>query len=167
MLGLNSPSAQESLGRPASPSEIAAWDIDIEPDGTGLPAGSGTVARGEQVYNQKCRQCHGPSGKEVAGDTVLVPAVAQNWCCATTLYDYIYRAMPFYLPQSLRPDEVYSLVALLLNWNNIVPGDFVANSQTVPQVKMPAAERYGMNPYTSAPVPQEGDPWAPASASPR
>ena len=92
--------------------------------------------------------------------------IARNWCCATTLYDYIYRTMPFYQPQSLQPEEVYGLVALLLHWNDIVSEDFIANGQTVSQVRMPAAERYGMNPYTSSAVPQEGDPWGSSSRSP-
>lgn len=158
---------EKPIGRPASLDEIAAWDIDIEPDGRGLPPGSGTVAGGTEVYKQKCQVCHGPTGREVPGDAQVVPAIARDWCCATTLYDYIYRAMPFYRPQSLRPDEVYGLAALLLYWNDIVPKDFVANSQTLPRVRMPANERCGVNPYTSADVPQEGDPWAPASAAPR
>jgi cytochrome c len=161
-LAQDGPPPDRPIGRPASPEEIAAWDIDIEPDGRGLPAGRGTVASGAEVYKQQCQLCHGPTGREVPGDAILVPVVARNWCCATTLYDYIYRAMPFYRPQSLRPDDVYGLVALLLYWNDIVPEDFVANSQTVPRVRMPANERYGVNPYTSADVPQEGDPWAPA-----
>jgi cytochrome c len=162
----DAPPPEQPIGRPATPADIAAWDIDIEPDGTGLPPGSGTVPEGEQVYAQRCRLCHGPTGKEVTGDPNLVPSIAKNWCCATTLYDYIYRTMPFYMPQSLPPEEVYSLVALILYWNDIVPKDFVANSQSVPKVVMPAKPRYGMNPYTSPSVPQEGDPWAPAPANP-
>jgi cytochrome c len=148
------------IGRPATPEEISAWDIDIEPDGTGLPPGEGSVASGRQVYGQKCAWCHGPTGTELPGDTVLVPTIARNWCCATTLYDYIHRTMPFYQPQSLKPDEVYGLVALLLHWNGIVPESFVADRRSVPGVAMPAAKVYGVNPYTSSVTPQQGDPWA-------
>jgi hypothetical protein len=160
------PPPVQPIGRPALPGEIAAWDIDIEPDGTGLPAGEGTVARGRELYAQRCVLCHGPTGTEVPGDTLLVPRIADFWCCATTLYDFIYRTMPFYQPQSLEPDEVYSLVALLLHWNDIVPEDFVASGESVPRVVMPAADAYSMNPYTSSAVPQEGDPWAEPTPEP-
>jgi hypothetical protein len=152
------------IGRTATPQEISNWDIDIEPDGTGLPPGSGTAAQGKVIYEAQCASCHGPTGSENPGDTGVVPNVAKLYCCATTLFDYIRRAMPYYSPRSLKPDQVYSLVALILNWNKIVPEDFTANARTVPAVAMPEAPKYKMNPWTSRllpqPIPQPGNPWS-------
>ena len=156
----NTVNANPPIGRDATAEEIAAWDIDIEADGTGLPAGSGTVARGREVYDAKCLICHGATGGENPGDTGITPNLANYYCCATTLYDYINRAMPYYAAQSLKPEEIYSLVALLLHLNNIVPKDFVADANTVPEVKMPAAPHYSVNPWTSGVIEQPGDPWS-------
>jgi S-disulfanyl-L-cysteine oxidoreductase SoxD len=152
--------ADQPIGRDASQSEIAAWDIDIEPDGTGLPAGRGTVARGREIYDAKCLACHGPTAGENPGDTGIKPNLRNRYCCTTTLYDYIHRSMPYYAPQSLAPDEIYSLVALLLYLNDIVPADFVADATTVPAVTMPQAAHYGVNPWTSGVIEQPGDPWS-------
>ena len=152
--------ANPPIGRDATADEIAAWDIDIEADGTGLPDGSGTVASGREVYDAKCLICHGPTGGENPGDTGITPNLANYYCCATTLYDYINRAMPYYAAQSLKPEQIYSLVALLLHLNNIVPQDFVADANTVPAVKMPAAAHYSVNPWTSGVIEQPGDPWS-------
>lgn len=152
--------ADQPIGKVASESEIAAWDIDIEPDGTGLPVGSGTVAKGWKIYDTKCLGCHGPTAGENPGDTGITPNLANRYCCATTLYDYINRAMPYYVPQSLESDEIYSLVALLLYLNDIVPEDFVADATTIPAVTMPRAAHYGMNPWTSGIIAQPGDPWS-------
>jgi len=152
--------ANPPIGRDATAEEIADWDIDIEADGTGLPAGSGTVASGRVVYDAKCLICHGPTGAENPGDTGITPNLANYYCCATTLYDYINRSMPYYAAQSLKPEEIYSLVALLLHLNDIVPKDFVADANTVPAVKMPAAAQYSVNPWTSGVIKQPGDPWS-------
>lgn len=152
--------ANPPIGRDATPAEITDWDIDIEPDGTGLPAGSGTVASGREVYDAKCLMCHGPTGGENPGDTGITPNLANFYCCATTLYDYINRAMPYFAAQSLKPEEIYSLVALLLHLNKIVPENFVANAKTVPAVTMPAAAHYSVNPWTSGIIEQPGDPWS-------
>ena len=152
--------ADPPIGRDASESEIAAWDIDIEPDGTGLPAGSGTVAQGRKIYDAKCVNCHGPTASENPGDTGINPNIKNRYCCTTTLYDYIHRAMPYYAPQSLAPDEIYSLVALLLSLNDIVAEDFVANATTLSAVAMPQAAHYGVNPWTSGVIEQPGDPWS-------
>jgi len=156
----NTVTANPPIGRDATAAEIRAWDIDIEPDGTGLPNDSGTVARGREIYDAKCLICHGPTGGENPGDTAITPNLANFYCCATTLYDYINRSMPYYAPQSLKPEEIYSLVALLLNLNDIVPNEFVADANTVPAVKMPAAEHYSVNPWTSGVIEQLGDPWS-------
>ena len=136
------------LGRPATEAEIKAWNIDISPSGEGLPPGRGTVQEGRQVFAQKCAQCHGQTGVEgpmdrlVGGQGTLKTdrpskTVGSYWPYATTLYDYIRRAMPFTAPQSLTPDEIYAVVAWLLNQNGILPEDAVMDAQTLSAVKMP------------------------------
>ncbi len=108
--------ARFGLGRAAAAAEIKAWDIDVMPDGDGLPPGSGTPAGGAKIYARKCAACHGPSGTEgpfdrlVGRDRAPVRTIGNYWPYATTLYDYIHRAMPLAAPGSLTPDEVYSLV---------------------------------------------------------
>ena len=146
------------FGRPATAEEIRAWDIDVRPDGAGLPPGRGTVAQGKAVYAEKCAACHGPSGRNgpfdaLAGrepragfpfgrDPSLVRTVGNYWPYATTLYDYIHRAMPWTQPGALEPDEVYGLVAYLLFLNEIVPEDAVLDAATLPKVVMPARDRF-------------------------
>ena len=136
------------LGRPASPAAIAAADLSISSDGANLPPGSGTVARGAQVYAQKCMSCHGPDGAGGPRDRLTggigtlaeanrVKTVASFWPHATTLFDYIRRAMPIQAPQSLADEEVYSLVAYLLSVDGIVAKDAVMDAQTLPKVRMP------------------------------
>jgi cytochrome c len=141
--------APPRLGRPATPEDIARIDISIPPSGAGLPAGSGTVAQGAAVYAQKCEVCHGangagtPSGDRLVGGigTLATPnpikTVASYWPYATTLFDYIRRAMPIVAPQSLQNDEVYAVVAYILSIDNIVPKDAVLNAQSLPNVQMP------------------------------
>ena len=150
------------FGRPAAPDEIAAWDIDVMPDGAGLPAGSGTAASGAPVYAAQCAVCHGPSGEGGVADRLVghdpestppfgpryeawragredVPfSVGNYWPYATTLFDYVRRAMPSDAPGSLAPDEVYGLVAWILAENGIIAGDAVMNAETLPAVEMPA-----------------------------
>ncbi len=138
------------FGRDATPEEIAAWDIDIRPDGTGLPAGSGTVEQGAAIFALKCAPCHGPTGKEGPNDVLVRPfdssapwpqfprTIGNYWPYATTAYDFINRAMPFSSPNSLEDEEVYALVAWLLNQNGLIPEDAVMNAETLPQVQMPA-----------------------------
>lgn len=142
------------FGEPATKEQIAAWDIDIRPDGTGLPAGSGSVDEGAQVYQVQCAACHGTFGEGMGRYPVLSggmgslsddrpeKTVGSYWPYATTLFDYIHRAMPFYAPQSLSDDQVYAITAYVLNLNNIVPADFVANAETLPQVEMPNAGNF-------------------------
>lgn len=146
------------FGRPATPAEIKAWDIAVSPDGAGLPLGSGTATRGAALYNSKCAMCHGPAGTEgpaeplvgreprqgfpFGRDPTLVRTVGNYWPYATTLYDYINRAMPLNAPGSLSPDEVYSAVAYLLWRNDIIPDTLVVNAQTLPRVVMPARNRF-------------------------
>lgn len=137
------------IGADATQEMIAGWDIDIRPDGKGLPEGEGSVAEGEGLYEAKCASCHGLFGEGegrwpyLAGgeDTLDTPdpkkTVGSYWPYASTLWDYIHRAMPYQAPQSLTDDEVYSISAYVLYLNYIVEDDFIANKETFAQVKMP------------------------------
>lgn len=128
--------------------QIAGWSIAVRPDGQGLPPGRGTVDKGADIYAQNCAACHGTFGEgegrfpKLAGGGKLtgdrpVPTVGNYWPYATTLYDYVNRAMPFPAPHSLKPDQIYAIVAYILNLNNIVPNNFIADAKSLPQVKMP------------------------------
>ena len=137
------------LGRAATAEEIAALDIDVRPDGAGLPLGGGTVADGARVWDRACRACHGAEGEGGIAAPVVgrdpaarPPTVGNYWPYATTLYDYIYRAMPGNAPGTLTPDEVYGLVAWILNRNDIVDDEAVMNAATLPDVVMPARDRF-------------------------
>ena len=142
------PPARFGLGRAATAAEIKAWDIDVMPDGDGLPPGSGTPAGGVKIYTRKCAACHGPSGTEgpfdrlVGRDQGPARTIGNYWPYATTLYDYVHRAMPLGAPGSLAPDEVYSLVAYLLWRNEIIPETAVIDARTLPRVVMPARDRF-------------------------
>ena len=142
--------AQEGpgLGAPISAVDIAPWDISIQPDGTGLPAGSGTAAVGAQIYAVKCIACHGergagqPNDQLVGGQGTLdklaqVRTIGSFWPYASTVFDYIRRAMPFQAPQSLTNDEVYALTAYLLALNGIIDEDDTMNARTLVRVRMP------------------------------
>ena len=146
------------FGRPATEAEIAAWDIDVTPDGHGLPAGGGTARQGREVYVEKCEICHGTDGEGQPSDQLvgrepregfpfgnepsLVRTIGNYWPFATTLYDYTFRAMPFDDPGTLEPNEVYSLTAYLLYLNDIIAEDAVMNADTLPQVEMPAKDKF-------------------------
>jgi mono/diheme cytochrome c family protein len=136
------------LGRPAKPDEIKAWDFAISPDGKELPPGSGSPAEGARIYAASCAGCHGKTGKEGPNDVLVggqgtlntnkpVKTVGSYWPYATTVWDYINRAMPFNKPGSLTADQVYAVTAYLLSLNGIVKEDAVLNAKTLPQVKMP------------------------------
>ena len=145
-----SPTSTEgpNLGRVATPTQIAAWDISVGPDGVGLPPGKGTPAAGAVVYEQKCQACHAargagqPNDRLVGGQGTLasrtpVRTIGSYWPYATTVFDYVRRAMPYLQPQSLTDDEVYALTAYLLNLNGIIGDGEEMNAQTLPKVKMP------------------------------
>ena len=140
--------ARFGLGRAATAAEIKAWDIDVMPDGDGLPPGRGTPAGGAKIYARQCAACHGPSGTEgpfdrlVGRDRAPGRTIGNYWPYATTLYDYIHRAMPLGAPGSLTPDEVYSLVAYLLWRNEIIEATAVIDGRTLPGVVMPARDRF-------------------------
>lgn len=147
--------AQEGpgLGVPASPEQVAGWALTILPDGTGLPPGSGTAAAGAGIYAQKCQACHGEAGAGGPNDRLVggqgtiasdrpVKTIGSYWPYATTVFDYIRRAMPFTAPQSLSNDEVYALTAYLLALNGILDDDAVVNAETLPDVEMPNAGNF-------------------------
>lgn len=146
------------FGETASPERIAAWDIDIGPDGEGLPPGSGSVERGETLYRLQCVQCHGARGEgaqfealagRVPGDRFPFSedrrypiTVGSYWPYATTLFDYIRRAMPQAAPGSLPPDDVYALTAFILQLNGLLgPGDTL-DAESLPRIRMPARDRF-------------------------
>ena len=136
------------LGQPATGEQILRWNIDITPDGQGLPPGQGSVKEGAEVYAKHCASCHGATGEEgpmprlVGGQGTLdsdhpVKTVGSYWRYATTLFDYIFRAMPPTAPQSLTPKEVYAVVGWILFRNEIVPETAIMNAKTLPDVQMP------------------------------
>jgi S-disulfanyl-L-cysteine oxidoreductase SoxD len=146
---------QFGYGKVPTPAEIAGWNIDARgTDGAGLPPGRGTVDRGADVFAQQCAACHGTFGegegrfpKLMGGEGTLTadrpePSVGSYWPYAPTLWDYINRAMPFIAPHSLPADDVYALTAYILNFNNIVPGNFVADRDSLPKVKMPNRDNF-------------------------
>jgi cytochrome c len=146
------------IGRAATTEDIKKIDIDVMPDGRGLPEGKGSVAEGATVYAAKCASCHGKSGEgasaerlvatdagknfDFATNAKLPRAIGNYWPYATTLYDYTYRAMPFMQPGTLTPNETYALTAFILALNKIVPEDAVMDAKRLPAVKMPARDRF-------------------------
>ncbi|WP_132053743.1 c-type cytochrome [Pseudocnuella soli] len=136
------------FGRPATAAQIAAIDIDVRPDGQGLPPGSGTVPEGRAIYAAKCASCHGATGVEgpynrlVSSDTSKAKAIGNYWPYATTLFDYIRRAMPFNAPGSLSNEEVYHLTSYLLHANGLVAADIEMNAANLPKVVMPAKDLF-------------------------
>lgn len=139
----------EGLGRPALPEEIAAWNIDVRPDGEGLPEGKGSVKEGEQVFLDNCAVCHGEFGEGAGRWPVLAggqgtlasdrpdKTIGSYWPYASTVFDYIHRAMPFGNNQSLTADQTYAIVAYLLNLNDLVKDDFVLSKDNFPKVELP------------------------------
>jgi mono/diheme cytochrome c family protein len=159
--------ARFGVGRAATAAEVAAWDVDVAPDGAGLPQGSGTPAQGAVVYAAKCASCHGAAGEGQVGtpplgvpaaprlvgreprdsfpfgqDPKLVKTVGNYWPYATTVFDYVRRTMPLTAPGSLTNSEVYAVVAFLLAENEVIGKAAVMDSVTLPAVKMPARDRF-------------------------
>ena len=152
-LGAQSPAY--GVGRPPTPEEIRALGSPIAPDGTGLPVGSGTVAEGRELFAARCVRCHGPQGEGGIGvrlvggqGTLATPkplkTVGSFWPYATTLWDYVNRAMPFDEPGRLSASEVYAAVAFVLNLNGIVPEATRLDAASLAAVRMP--NRDGFNP---------------------
>jgi len=150
--------ARFGIGRDATAAEIAAWDIDIMPDGTGLPPGRGTPAEGATIYATRCAGCHGKTGKEGPADVLVGRAprdsfafsqdpalphtIGNYWPYATTVFDYIRRAMPPDAPGALSDAEVYNLTAFLLYANQLIAADAVIDATTLPKVAMPARDHF-------------------------
>jgi mono/diheme cytochrome c family protein len=137
-----------NLGRPLTPEEIRKIDLTIAPDGRGLPAGSGSVSAGAAVYAKSCQSCHGAQGAGKPQDQLTggvgslasgkpIKTAVSYWPAATTLFDYIRRAMPITSPQSLTNDEVYAVTAYILSIDGIVPSDAMLDAKSLPRVKMP------------------------------
>jgi S-disulfanyl-L-cysteine oxidoreductase SoxD len=149
-LWLVAAAAQEGpgLGVPATPEQVAGWDLSIGPDGAGLPPGSGTAAAGKVVYDAKCLACHGadgagrPNDQLVGGQGTLreaapIRTIGSYWPYATTVFDYIRRAMPYVTPHSLTADETYAVTAYLLALNGVIEQGAVMDATTLPKVVMP------------------------------
>lgn len=160
--------ASFKLGRAASAAEIKAWDIDVNPTGATLPRGRGTYDAGQKLYAEKCAACHGAKGEGIppvypmligaeprdfsfAADFKKHRTIGNYWPYATTLYDYINRAMPLTQPGSLTPDEVYSLVAYLLAENEVIGRDVVMDATSLPAVKMPGRDHFVTDDRTGGP----------------
>jgi S-disulfanyl-L-cysteine oxidoreductase SoxD len=157
--GRSSRPRRYGIGRTAAAAELAAIDIDVNPSGTGLPAGQGNAATGAAIYAGKCAACHGAKGEGIeknprligrepaAGyafgtNVTAVKTIGNYWPYATTLYDYINRAMPLTAPGSLPPEEVYALVAFLLAENGVIAPETVIDAKSLPAVKMPAQPHF-------------------------
>ena len=149
--------ASHDIGTPVTDQDLAAWNIDVAPDGRGLPAGSGDVATGAHLFAAKCAACHGAQGQGGLGDPLIggqgtlasakpKRTVGSYWPYATTLFDYIRRAMPYNAPESLSADEVYALSAFLLNQNGIVPANTRLDAASLPRVVMPNHDGFVADP---------------------
>ena len=145
------------FGKPATAQEVAGWDIDVSPDGRGLPRGSGTAVQGKPLYERHCAACHGLKGEGKPADVLVggkgtlgtdkpVMTVGSYWPYATTIYDYINRAMPIVAPQSLKPDEVYAITAYLLFLNGIIAETQTMDASTLPKVEMPNRKGFVRDP---------------------
>ena len=142
------------LGRVALPEEIAAWDVDVRPDGQGLPIGSGSVADGEVLFTDNCSVCHGvfaegvdnwpelAGGEDTLADEDPVKTVGSYWPHLSTVWDYVHRSMPFGNAQSLSDDDVYAITAYILYSNYLVEDDFVLSNENFLDVAMPNAEGF-------------------------
>lgn len=146
--------ARFGFGRPAEPALVARWDRDVRPDGAGLPPGQGSVAQGRDVYLSRCLACHGLTGTEGPYDVLVGGGpwgdsgpprrrtIGNYWPYATTLFDYITRAMPQNAPGSLTASETYAVIAWLLARNGILGEDAVLDAGSLPAVVMPARDRF-------------------------
>ncbi|NIP58383.1 MAG: c-type cytochrome [Gemmatimonadetes bacterium] len=150
--------ARFGFGRPADSAEILRLEIDVLPDGSGLPPGRGTVARGARIYRGSCASCHGATGREGPFDPLVSPpgerefptslrpagplTVGNYWPRATSLFEYVARAMPMHAPGTLDADEVYAVVAWILHRNGVIEEDDVIDRETLPRVPMPGRSRF-------------------------
>lgn len=159
------------VGRPATPDEIKAIDIDVRPDGRGLLPGRGTAAQGKAVFAARCVTCHGATGKEGPQDILVggrgtlktpkpLKTVGSYWPYATTVWDYVHRAMPFDRPGTLTVDEVYSATAYVLFLNGIVAEQDVLDEHSLPKIVMPNHDG-----FVGDPRPDTGQPRSAAAAT--
>jgi cytochrome c len=150
-------SPKYGVGRPPTPDQIRELGAAIAPDGTGLPEGSGTASVGREVFAAKCSRCHGEKAGGGVGPTLVggqgtlatakpLKTVGSFWPYATTVWDYINRAMPFDQPGQLKSTEVYAVVAYILSLNGIVGEDQVMDAKTLPKVKMPNRDGFVTDP---------------------
>ena len=161
--------ASFALGHAPSADEISAWDLDVNPDGVGLPSGRATAAEGATVYAAKCASCHGAKGEGIAPnppivgrdpregfpfgrDPAQVKTVGNYWPYATTVYDYVRRAMPQDKPGSLTPNELYGITAWILAENGIIERTMTLDSISLPKIKMPARDRFVRDDRLSTPA---------------
>lgn len=147
-------SGEYGLGRPALPEEIAAWDVNVMPDGRGLPEGSGDVWTGDEVFAENCAVCHGDFAEGIGNWPKLaggagtldrkdpLKTVGSYWPYLSTVWDYVNRSMPFGNAQSLTPDDVYAIVAYILYSNNLVDDDFTLSHENFAEFVMPNAEGF-------------------------
>ena len=156
-------SPKYSVGRTPTDEDIRALGIMVAPDGTGLPAGAGTAVEGKEVFTARCASCHGARGEGGDGPalvggkgTLATPApkktVGSYWPYATTVWDYVNRAMPFNQPGTLRSDEVYAVAAYVLFLNDIVGEKQVLNAKSLPLIKMPNRDGFVSDPRPDVPV---------------
>ena len=145
-----------NIGKIATKIEIAGWNIDVRPDGVGAPKGSGNAIDGEEIYVNRCASCHGDFGEGVdrwpalvGGEGTLAShdpekTTGSYWPYASTIFDYVYRSMPFGEAQTLTHDETYKIVAYLLNMNEIIDEDFVLSEKNIGKIKMPNASGFSL-----------------------
>ena len=145
-----------NIGKLATKVEVAGWDIDVRPDGVGAPKGSGNAIDGEEIYVNRCAACHGDFGEGVdrwpvlvGGDGTLAShdpekTTGSYWPYASTIFDYVYRSMPFGEAQTLTHDETYKIVAYLLNMNEIIDEDYVLSEKNIGKIKMPNASGFSL-----------------------
>lgn len=160
------PAAAEpfGIGRPATPEHVAAWDIDVRPDGQGLPPGHGSVRDGASLYAARCAACHGAHGEGAAAEALAggqgsvaspkpLRTVGSFWPYATTLFDYVRRAMPFDAPQSLTADETYAVSAYVLHLNGLLSEEASLDAASLPEVAMPNRNGFTADPRPDIPPP--------------
>lgn len=153
---------QFGFGHPITQQQMAAWDINVFADGENLPAGSGTVAMGRDIYVQQCASCHGAKGEGGLGDKLVggkdtlasdkpVKTVGSYWPYAPTLFDYIRRAMPLTAPQTLSNDQVYAVTAYVLQLNGLVPDDATMDAKSLAAIRMPNRDGFVPDPRPDVP----------------
>lgn len=140
------------LGKPIAEADIKNWDISVLPDGTNLPPGSGVAADGAKIFAEKCAACHGENARGGSNPALVgspplnsidaPKTIANFWANATTIFDYVRRAMPWPSPRTLTDNEVYALVAYILSENKIIGPDDKMDAQSLPKVKMPNRDNF-------------------------